>query len=162
MKTKILTIIFFLLISIYSNAQSDTTSTNNNPRLEVKVADGNRIIGTLEKEDEKSLWLKTDDYGLVQIDKSKIKSRNTLDETRIKDGKYWFENYSLGTVYSFSSVILDKISDTITINLDGYAEEGGDMNYPFEVPVEKRKIIIRRMNGKYYFKLSNIICHYKK
>ena len=68
------------------------------------------------------------------------------------DGKYWFENYSLGTVYSFSSVILDKISDTITINLDGYAEEGGDMNYPFEVPVEKRKIIIRRMNGKYYFK----------
>ena len=92
MKTKVLTIIFFLLISIYGNAQSDTVSTKNNPRLEVKVADGNRIIGTLEKEDEKSLWLKTDDYGVVQIDKSKIKSRNKLDETRIKNGTYWFEN----------------------------------------------------------------------
>ena len=68
------------------------------------------------------------------------------------EGKYWFSHASLSSVYLISSVILDKILDIITINLDGYAEELGEDNYPFQVPVEKRKIIIRRMNGKYYFK----------
>lgn len=91
MKFRISILVILLAISFNSFAQ-DNTTTHSSEKIEIKVTDGNRIIGVVEKEDNKSIWIKTDDYGTIQIDKSKIKTRKVLDESRIKDGEYWHKN----------------------------------------------------------------------
>ena len=89
----------------------------------------------------------TNEYGAI---------RKTLGYSEYEiyeaDGEYWFFSGITLSGYLIDSVILDKILDTITIYLDGYAEEHGEDNYPFQVPAEERKIVIRRLNGLYYFK----------
>ena len=149
----------------------DSLKTTIITRLE---KDKEELLVTLQNEEKDILELEEN------FNKSKIKKLFLIDEKTLKfypiqttntdmgnigvkvdyakydifesEGKYWLLNDSLSSMYLISSVILDKILDIITINLDGYAEELGEDNYPFQVPVEKRKIIIRRMNGKYYFK----------
>lgn len=90
---KQLFIILFAILTIAANsyAQSD----KNTPETEqavIKTTDGNTMIGTVEREDENHVWLKTESYGIIQIKKSDIISRKLMKQDQIKDGEFWFEN----------------------------------------------------------------------
>ena len=66
------------------------------------------------------------------------------------EGEYWWEDYNFYESYLISSVTADVTSKIITINLDGYYRSFGEPIDEYEVPLEKRKIIIRYSSGLYY------------
>ena len=66
------------------------------------------------------------------------------------EGEYWWWDYYFYQRYLISSVTADVTSKIITINLDGYYRSGGEPIDNYEVPLEKRKIIIRYSSGLYY------------
>src|SRR5690606_24732365 len=95
----------FLLLgtAVSAQAQTDTTLTQSvvGKRWVVETRDGSIIQGVFLGQTEGVLRLKTDSAGEVLIPHNQIKSTKILDDTRLRDGEYWFENPN-ATRYLFS------------------------------------------------------------
>ena len=75
-----------------SNIASQKVATKEQ-RVLIVTTDNNSMVGTIEKEDDETTWLKTENYGTVEIKKSNIRSKRTLEEKEVvRNGKVWFEN----------------------------------------------------------------------
>lgn len=86
-----------------SYAQTDTTSTKSvvGKRWIVETRDGSILQGVYLGQTEGGIRLQTDSAGEVVIPYAQIKSTKILDEQRMRDGEYWFENPN-ATRYLFS------------------------------------------------------------
>lgn len=84
-------------------AQTDTTLTKNavGKRWIVETRDGSTIQGVFLGQTEGGIRLKTDSAGEVVIPHNQIKSTKIIDDSRFRDGEYWFENPN-ATRYLFS------------------------------------------------------------
>jgi hypothetical protein len=84
-------------------AQTDTTLTQSvvGKRWVVETRDGSVIQGIFLGQTEGGIRLKTESAGEVFIPHAQIKSTKILDESRMRDGEYWFENPN-ATRYLFS------------------------------------------------------------
>jgi hypothetical protein len=97
----------FLLLLIAplasAQAQTDTTLTKSvvGKRWIVETRDGSIIQGIFMGQTERGIRLQTDSAGEVLIPHQQIKSTKIFDDSRIRDGEYWFENPN-ATRYLFS------------------------------------------------------------
>jgi hypothetical protein len=84
-------------------AQTDTTLTQSvvGKRWVVETRDGSVIQGIFLGQTEGGIRLQTESAGEVFIPHNQIKSTKILDESRMRDGEYWFENPN-ATRYLFS------------------------------------------------------------
>jgi hypothetical protein len=60
--------------------------------VRIEMADGNIFFGKILSETDTVLILQTEAIGEIELKKNKIKRRDYIDPTRIKNGDYWFEN----------------------------------------------------------------------
>lgn len=74
-----------------SNIASQKAATKEH-RVLIETSDNNKMVGTIEKEDDETIWLKTENYGTVEIKKSNISSKKMLDDEVVKNGQVWFPN----------------------------------------------------------------------
>jgi len=88
MKTLIL---LFIILSFYFSPQlcAQTTDTS---LVRIETSDGNEYLGTLVRENEQILVLKTETLGEITIQKASIKNREIVREELVKEGEVWFEN----------------------------------------------------------------------
>ena len=86
-----------------SYAQTDTTLTKSviGKRWIVETRDGSTIQGIFLGQTEVGIRLQTDIAGEVVIPHAQIKSTKIVEESRMKNGEYWFENPN-ATRYLFS------------------------------------------------------------
>ncbi len=84
-------------------AQTDTTLTKTviGKRWIVETRDGSVIQGIFLGQTEGGIRLQTDSAGEVLIPHQQIKSTKILDDSRMRNGEYWFENPN-ATRYLFS------------------------------------------------------------
>ena len=54
--------------------------------------DDNVFIGTIVEQDSKIIVLKTEQFGIITIQKSNLKSINLAEPEKIKDGIYWADH----------------------------------------------------------------------
>ncbi|WP_157578511.1 hypothetical protein [Pontibacter roseus] len=83
--------------------QTDTTFTQSvvGKRWIVETRDGSVIQGIFLGQTEDGIRLRTDSAGEITIPNIQIKSTKIVDDTRIRNGEYWFENPN-ATRYLFS------------------------------------------------------------
>jgi small nuclear ribonucleoprotein (snRNP)-like protein len=74
-----------------ANIASQKVATKKQ-RVLIETTNENKMVGTIEQEDDEKIWLKTENYGTVEIKKSNIRSKKILDGEIVKNGKVWFEN----------------------------------------------------------------------
>ncbi|MBD1398464.1 hypothetical protein H9Q13_14930 [Pontibacter sp. JH31] len=86
-----------------SYAQTDTTLTKSvvGKRWIVETRDGSTIQGVFLGQTEGGIRLRTDSAGEVVIPHAQIRSTKVVDESRMRNGEYWFENPN-ATRYLFS------------------------------------------------------------
>lgn len=86
-----------------SHAQTDTTLTKSvvGKRWIVETRDGSTIQGIFLGQTEGGIRLQTDSAGEVVIPHTQIKSTKIVEEDRMRNGEYWFENPN-ATRYLFS------------------------------------------------------------
>lgn len=88
MKTHISTLIIFLLSfsawssNLYGQEQADSVM------VKVVLLDGNSFIGIKIDEKDNILYLKTDAYGIVEINMNQIKSIVIINQEELVDGEY--------------------------------------------------------------------------
>lgn len=91
---KLFKLIFLLSIcclpfSLFS--QTKTTDTIATKSFLIETKDGNEFMGTIFKQDDNTILLSTEIYGVVSIKSSFIKSINELNQDKLVLGDYWFE-----------------------------------------------------------------------
>lgn len=89
MKTKhglLLVLLFIFLQSVSSQEIKDTTL------VRIITNDGNDYLGNVLNETENAIQINTQILGQITIQKKDIKSRETVNNEQIKDGKLWFDN----------------------------------------------------------------------
>lgn len=89
MKTKhglLLVLLFIFLQSVSSQEIKDTTL------VRIITNDGNDYVGNVLNETENAIQINTQILGQITIQKKDIKSRETVNNEQIKDGKLWFDN----------------------------------------------------------------------
>ncbi|MDO6389701.1 hypothetical protein Q4E40_06155 [Pontibacter sp. BT731] len=95
----------FLLtgIATAAQAQTDTTLTKSvvGKRWIVETRDGSVIQGIFLGQTDGGIRLQTDSAGEILIPHTQIKSTQIIDDSRMHDGAYWFENPN-ATRYLFS------------------------------------------------------------
>ena len=67
----------------------------------IVTKDGNTYIGQIMSQDSLSVRLKADKLGEITLQKIDIKKQTLVDEEKVKDDKYWFDNPQ-STRYFFS------------------------------------------------------------
>ncbi len=88
MKTKVILLLFLLLIAISAlNAQ-----TSDSTLVRIETTDGNEFVGKIVSEDANKIVIETEKLGQITIQKTDIKSRDKVKPEQIKEGKLWFEN----------------------------------------------------------------------
>ena len=93
MKMKRLTaILFFSIICIWNAYGQATSSDTVQQKIVIKTIDDNTMIGTIDKEDDMAIWLSTEKYGVVKIQKLDIVSQKDLKKGQLVNGQFWFEN----------------------------------------------------------------------
>ena len=65
----------------------DTTLT-----YRIVTLDGNEFIGTIVEQDGQKIVLKTEQFGIITIQKVNLKSINLIESEKIKDGAYWADH----------------------------------------------------------------------
>ncbi|PKV66471.1 hypothetical protein [Pontibacter ramchanderi] len=95
--------LFLTGIAFGARAQTDTTLTKSviGKRWIVETRDGSVIQGIYLGQTEGGIRLQTDSAGEVLIPHTQIKSTKIIEDSRIRDGAYWFENPN-ATRYLFS------------------------------------------------------------
>lgn len=83
----LLLISFAITTSLHAQIPIDTSI-----HAQVKTTDGSRYIGKIITEGDTSITLSTQNVGEIAILKRHIKKIDRFDTSRMKDGKYWFEN----------------------------------------------------------------------
>jgi hypothetical protein len=88
---KILFLIFLccFLCNSYSGFSQALQDTSY---YRIETVDGNTYIGRIFDEDAEMIRFLTDNIGEISILKKNITSRTIIDQNRIRDGNYWFEN----------------------------------------------------------------------
>ncbi|WP_461491208.1 hypothetical protein [Pontibacter sp. HJ8] len=99
-------LLFCLLTAATSasvHAQTDTTLTQSviGKRWIVETRDGSVIQGVFLGQAEGGIRLMTDSAGELVIPHAQIKSTRIVDDSRMRNGEYWFENPN-ATRYLFS------------------------------------------------------------
>lgn len=86
--------VFVAASALTSYAQTDTTQTKSviGKRWIVETRDGSTIQGIFLGQTEGGIRLQTDSAGEVVIPHTQIKSTKIVDESRMRNGEYWFEN----------------------------------------------------------------------
>lgn len=93
---------FLLLFGIMCVLNSNPIQAQDATYYRIVTTDGNKFIGTLVSQDDAQVVLNTSDLGEVTIQRSNIKSMETIEPSRIKNGDYWYENPH-ATRYLFST-----------------------------------------------------------
>ncbi len=87
MKTICLLFTLCVILTLHSFAQnSDSTLTK------IETIDGNEFVGSIVSEESDKIVLETEKFGTLTIQKADIKSRETIKNQQIKNGKLWFDN----------------------------------------------------------------------
>ena len=79
-----LILIFFCAISSANAQQTEI--------YRIITTDGSTFVGELIAETEENLTLRTESAGDITINRDNIKQMTLIDETRMRDDKYWHEN----------------------------------------------------------------------
>jgi hypothetical protein len=95
---KVLPAIFLLLVfmPVFGQTQPDTTKI-----YQVETIDKNIFQGKISEQDSEKLLLKTEKFGTMTIFRKDIKKITEIEPSRLREGKYWFENPQ-STRYFFS------------------------------------------------------------
>ncbi|MBX0334643.1 hypothetical protein K3G39_15485 [Pontibacter sp. HSC-14F20] len=95
--------LFMTGIATGAQAQTDTTLTKSvvGKRWIVETRDGSVIQGIFLGQTDGGIRLQTDSAGEIVIPHIQIKSTKIVDDSRMRDGEYWFENPN-ATRYLFS------------------------------------------------------------
>jgi hypothetical protein len=80
------------VIQVKKSNISSQKAVTKKQRVLIETTNENKMVGTIEQEDDEKIWLKTENYGTVEIKKSNIRSKKILDGEIVKNGKVWFEN----------------------------------------------------------------------
>lgn len=104
-KNTFLLFMVLILISVTekSIAKSEINNTTDHFQIELQVQDstilwrietrdGNTFIGEIVKQDAEKVLLKTENFGIVTILKTNLKSMDIINPDRIKDNIYWADH----------------------------------------------------------------------
>ena len=91
MKNLFAVLLLCLVFSIRLDAQTDNPQQDSAIYLGIETTDGTFVIGEFVKEDDEYIWI-DGSFGETKIKKTSIVSKQVIDKSRFKDGKYWFEN----------------------------------------------------------------------
>ncbi|HPF51194.1 MAG TPA: hypothetical protein PK335_06440 [Draconibacterium sp.] len=84
---------FFILLTLFLLITSQLWAQVSDPLLvRIETSDGNEYIGTIVREDEQILVLKTETLGEITVQKASIKNREVIRKEQIREGEVWFEN----------------------------------------------------------------------
>jgi hypothetical protein len=143
---KLLILLSLTFALIYNVAAQPDKPTVEPIKIVVETKDNNTIIGTIDREDEKHIWLNTEDYGVIQIKKSNILSQEVLRKTHRVLIETKDENKMMGTI--------EKENDEIiSLKTENYGT----------IEIKKSNILTRKIvesdaiikNGKIWFENPN-------
>lgn len=60
--------------------------------VKITTISNQTFIGEIITEDEEKITLRTESVGQIIIERNNIKSIESIDQSRIKNGKYWYDN----------------------------------------------------------------------
>jgi len=84
---------FFILLTLFLLITSQLWAQVSDTLLvRIETSDGNEYIGTIVREDEQILVLKTETLGEITVQKASIKNREVIRKEQIREGEVWFEN----------------------------------------------------------------------
>jgi hypothetical protein len=91
MKILIKSTVMLLFMFICLN-QAHSQVTNDSILVKIETKDGNEFIGRIISEDAAHMLLYTNELGQLDIPMGFIKTRTTVNASRIVDGSLWFDN----------------------------------------------------------------------
>lgn len=84
-----LTIMCIVFITVTATAQDQSPDPK---QVRVETTDGNVFTGTLVSEDENRIIVRTSTLGEITIERSRIRRITEIDDSRMRNGKYWYDN----------------------------------------------------------------------
>lgn len=79
-----------LCLAFASQAQAQTAQ--DTMRYRIETVDGNTYVGPILMQDASTITLRTEELGVVVLQKSNVKRMDLVSGKRGKDGNYWFDN----------------------------------------------------------------------
>ena len=80
--------LMLLLASVCCSAQEQADTTI----YRIEIRDGNIYTGRIVAQDSLKIIFQSDHLGQIHIQRARIKEMHPLEQDKIKDGTYWFEN----------------------------------------------------------------------
>ena len=97
MKNLIQTLLLTLLVCVTSNVFGQKTTSISDPidstkMYKIELNDGSVFIGNILHNDSVNIVMRTSSITKLEIPISKIKRKDELDKSNLKNGSYWFPN----------------------------------------------------------------------
>ncbi len=96
MKKSIVFSTFFLLLAlfvgsaaVYAQQKQDIKAGD---QVMIQLKDGNKVSGTVVSINNAEVVVRSDSFGEVTIERTRIQSMDKIEKTDMKQGKYWFPN----------------------------------------------------------------------
>lgn len=88
----VLVVLLWAFGGTLSAAKAQPVVTDTSQMVLVKTRDGNRYMGHIVSQDAAQMVLKTDQLGVVSLQKDQLVQIKTIRKQEIVDGEYWPEN----------------------------------------------------------------------
>ncbi|MCC5941257.1 MAG: hypothetical protein JJU37_06910 [Balneolaceae bacterium] len=85
-------VLLFLIPVIAFTVNTSVAYSQSGDLYRIETTDGNVFIGQIISEDDNEIVIRTESIGTVTIHRNNIRSITLIDQSRIRDGVYWYSN----------------------------------------------------------------------